>query len=218
MQTVQWTFREEEAIKGNINFKCEENPTKPTNQSKAKPKHTIDSFENHTRAKKVIRKGIIRWHMTWLVHELLEKKKDVDNRVKRKWMREKVEEMIHTGKNRKKQSNTRELFSHFLSRHRDSNNLRQDMTPPWDAISVTAYLHNCDFSPDFFTSGKMAWKGGSLLLQASCAPQKKKHHTESRKVTFKVHNKHDYNLPPRCLPTSPPTWKMYVPFEIKFPW
>lgn len=157
------------------------------------------------RSKKVIRKGIIWWHMTWLVHELLEKKKDVDRMVKRKWMRKKAMKKIHTGKNRKERSNTRELFSHFLSRLRDSNNLQQDMTPPWDAISMTAYLHNCDFSHDFFTSGKMAWKGGSLLLQASCAPQKKKHHTESRKVTFKVHNKHDYNLPLRCLPTSPPT-------------
>lgn len=59
MQTVQWTFREEEAIKGNINFKCEENPTKPTNQNKAKPNHTIDGFENYMSSKKVIRKSII---------------------------------------------------------------------------------------------------------------------------------------------------------------
>lgn len=213
MQTVQWTFREEEAIKTNINFKREENPTK---QNKGKPKHTIDGFENHVRSNKVIRKSIIWWHMTWLVHELLEK--DTDGVVKRKGMRKKAEKTNHIGRNRRKRSNTRELFSHFLSRQRDSNNFQQDMTPPWDAISVTAYLHNCDFSNNFFTSGKMVWKGGSLLLQASCAPQKKEHHTESRKVTFKVHNKHDYNLPLRCLPTSPPTWKMYVPFEMKFPW
>lgn len=39
--------------------KTEENPTKPTKQNKVKPKHTIDGFENHTRSKKVIRKGII---------------------------------------------------------------------------------------------------------------------------------------------------------------
>lgn len=148
----------------------------------------------------------------------LEKKKDVDGVVKRKEMRKKAEKTIHTGRSQEEWSNTRELFSHFLSRQRDSNNFQKDMTPPWDAISVTAYLHNCNFSHNFFTSGKMAWKGGSLLLQASCAPQKKKHHAESRKVTFKVHNKHDCNLPLRCLPTSPPTWKMYLPFEMKFPW
>lgn len=59
MQRVQWTFREEEAIKDNINFKCEENPTKPTNQNKAKPSHTIDGFEKDMRSKKVIRRSII---------------------------------------------------------------------------------------------------------------------------------------------------------------
>lgn len=63
--------------------------------------------------------------MTRLVHELLEKKKDVNGVVKRKGMRKKAERIIHTGRNRKERSNTRELFSHFLSRQRDSSNLKQ---------------------------------------------------------------------------------------------
>lgn len=122
----------------------------------------------------------------------------------------------HTGKNGKKWCNAKKKFSHFLSRQRDSNNLQQDQTPPRDAISVTACLNNYNLSRDFFTSGKTAWKGGSLLLRVPVQPRKK-HHTDISKVTFKVYNKHDYNLPLRCLPTSPPTRRTYIPFEMKFP-
>lgn len=45
-----------------------------------------------------------------------------------------------------------------------------------------------------------------------------KHQTDISEVTLKVYNKHDYNLPLRYLPTSPPTRGMYMPFEVKFPW
>lgn len=43
----------------------------------------------------------------------------------------------HIEKIQKKWGNTREKFSHILSRQRDSSNLQQD-TLPWDAVSVTA--------------------------------------------------------------------------------
>lgn len=137
------------------------------------PKHIIDDFRNHTIAKEIMRKGVIWWHMTWAVHELLEKKKGVDRVMRRKRKRKIAVKRSHTGKNGKKWCNAKKKFSHFLSRQRDSSNLQQDQTPPRDAISVTACLNNYNLSRDFFTSGKTAWKGGSLLLWASCATQKK---------------------------------------------
>lgn len=82
------------------------------------------------------------------------------------------------------------------------------------------WLHALTITISVVISLQVGKRHGREALYCSGLPVqlRKKHHTDISKVTFKVYNKHDYNLPLRCLPTSPPTRRTYMPFEMKFPW
>lgn len=81
------------------------------------------------------------------------------------------------------------------------------------------WLHNFTITVSVVISLQVGKWQGREALYCSGLPLHLgiKHRTDISKVTFKVHNKHDYNLPLRRLPTSPPTQRTYVPFEMKFP-
>ena len=82
------------------------------------------------------------------------------------------------------------------------------------------WLHSFTITISVVISLQMGKQHGRETLYCFGLPAhlRKKHHTDISKVTFKVYNQHDYNLPLRCLHTSPPTRRTYMPFEMKFPW
>lgn len=82
------------------------------------------------------------------------------------------------------------------------------------------WLHTFTITISVMTALQVGKWHGRKALYCSRLPVhlRKKHHTDMDKVAFKVYNKHDYNLPLRCLPTLPPTWRTYVPFEMNFCW
>ena len=169
------------------------------------------------RANEIARKGANWWHMPWLVHELLEKKKGVDRVVRRKWMRKKAAKRIHAGRNGKKWCTQERSSAIFCLDKGTATTCSKTQHLPGTQF---LWLHTFTIPISAVISLQVGKRHGREALYCSRLPVhlRKKHHTDISKITFKVYNKHDYNLPLRRLLTSPPTWRTYVPFEMKFFW
>lgn len=95
----------------------------------------------------------------------------------------------------------------------------------WTAVSHTSLgccssdcmLDNYYLKCDFFTSGKRSWKRSSLWLWASCAPWEKVPYRHQQSNIQSIQQT-QLRSPAETPAYLPPTPRIYVPFEMKFPW
>lgn len=123
---------------------------------------------------------------------------------------------IHTGKNGKKTEKHKRSSAIFCLDKGTAVTYNKTHFPGIHAVPLTACL---TMTISIVISLQVGKSHGREALYSSGLPVHpgRKHHGDISKITFKVYNKHNYNFLLRCLPTSPPTPRIYVPFEVKFP-